>query len=119
MSRPDWKRCKFIDTSGVKLALTRSYGRAPRGERAGGSVPINYGSKITVISALSTEGLDALMAVAGATDGEVFRVYMNRVLCPSLRRGDIVGMDNPGAHKVSGIREAIESRGATLIYLPP
>lgn len=119
MSRLDLKLFKFIDESGVNLAMTRLYGRAPRGERAVGSVPINYGSNITIIGALGVGGLDALMTVDGATDGEVFRVYVNRVLCPRLRPGEIVVMDNLGAHKVSGIREAIESRGAKLIYLPP
>jgi transposase len=115
----DFHRLKFIDESGVNLAMTRLYGRAPRGERAIGSVPINYGSNITIIGSLGASGLEALMTVDGATDGEVFRVYVRRVLCPSLKRGEIVVMDNLGAHKVSGIREAIESRGAKLIYLPP
>jgi transposase len=115
----DCKRFKFIDESGVNLAMTRLYGRAPRGQRAVGSVPINYGSNVTLIGALGAGGLDALMTITGATDGEVFRDYVNRVLCPSLRCGDIVVMDNLGAHKVSGIREAIEGRGAKLIYLPP
>jgi transposase len=115
----DFNRFKFIDESGVNLAMTRLYGRAPRGARAVGSVPKNYGSNVTIIGALGVSGLEALMTVEGATDGEVFRVYVNRVLCPGLHQGDIVVMDNLGAHKVSGIREAIESRGARLIYLPP
>lgn len=115
----DLNRFKFIDESGVNLALTRLYGRAPRGERAVGSVPINYGSNLTIIGAMGTSGLEALMTVEGATDGEIFRVYVGEVLCPTLRPGDIVVMDNLGAHKVSGIREAIEGRGAKLIYLPP
>lgn len=115
----DLRRLKFIDESGVNLALTRLYGRAPRGERAIGSTPINYGQNLTLIGALSSNGLDALLAIEGATDGEVFRAYTQRVLCPTLRPGDIVVMDNLGAHKVSGIREAIEARGARLIYLPP
>lgn len=119
MSRMDLSRFKFVDESGVNLALTRLYGRAPRGERAGGSVPINYGSNLTIIGALGATGLDALMTVDGATDGDIFRVYVKEVLCPTLRPGDIVVMDNLGAHKVSGVREAIEGRGAKLIYLPP
>jgi transposase len=82
-------------------------------------VPINYGSNLTLIGALGASGLDALMTVDGATDGEIFRVYVGEVLCPTLRPGDIVVMDNLAAHKVSGIREAIEGRGAKLIYLPP
>jgi transposase len=115
----DLRRLKFIDESGVNLALTRLYGRAPRGERAVGSTPINYGQNLTLIGALGSNGLDALLTIEGATDGEVFRTYTERVLCPTLRAGDIVVMDNLGAHKVSGIREAIEGRGARLIYLPP
>lgn len=112
-------RYKFVDECGVNLALTRLYGRAPSGDRAVGSVPVNYGSNITMIGALGLSGLDALMTVDGATDGEVFRVYIERILCPTLRVGDIVVMDNLGAHKVAGIREAIEAGGARLIYLPP
>jgi transposase len=101
------------------LALTRLYGRAPRGQRAQGSTPINYGQNVTLIGALGSDGLDALLMIEGATDGAVFRAYTERVLCPTLETGDIVVMDNLGAHKVSGIREAIEARGASLIYLPP
>lgn len=119
MSRLDIDRLKFIDESGVNLAMTRLYGRAPRGERAVGSVPINYGENLTIIGAIGTGGLDALMTVDGATDGDVFRVYVGEVLCPTLRPGDIVVMDNLGAHKASGIREAIEGKGAKLLYLPP
>ena len=115
----DLNRFKFIDESGVNPAMTRLYGRAPRGERAQGAVPINYGSNLTIIGALGRSGLDALMTVDGATDGDIFRVYVSEVLCPTLRPGDIVVMDNLGAHKVSGIREAIEGCGAKLIYLPP
>ena len=117
--RLDLKRFKFVDESGINLALTRLYGRAPRGERAVGSAPINYGQNVTLIGALGSDGLDALLTIEGATDGEVFRAYTERILCPRLESGDIVIMDNLGAHKVSGIREAIEARGAQLIYLPP
>lgn len=115
----DLRRCKFIDESGINLALTPLYGRAPRGARAIGSTPINYGQNLTLIGALGSDGLDALLMIEGPTDGEVFRADTERVLCPTLKAGDIVIMDNLGAHKVSGIREAIEGRGAKLIYLPP
>jgi transposase len=119
LKRLDLKRCKFIDESGINLALTPLYGRAPRGQRATGSAPINYGQNVTLIGALGSSGLDALLMIDGPTDGEVFRAYTERMLCPTLEAGDIVVMDNLGAHKVSGIREAIEARGAQLIYLPP
>lgn len=112
-------RCKFIDESGFNLAMTPRYGRAPKGERAVGSVPINYGKNLTLIGALSVNGLEALMTIEGATDGEVFRAYVEQGLCPTLKAGDVVIMDNLGAHKVKGIRAAIESQGAEVIYLPP
>jgi transposase len=99
--------------------MTPLYGRAPRGERAVGSVPQNYGENLTVIGALSVGGLQAVMTVEGATDGDVFREYVEQVLCPTLQAGDVVVMDNLGAHKVSGVRESIESKGAEVIYLPP
>jgi transposase len=113
------RRCKFIDESGINLALTRLYGRAPRGERARGGVPVNYGANLTIIGALGSAGVAAVMTVEGATDGEVFLVYVKRVLVPTLHAGDIVIMDNLGAHKVDGIKEAIEACGARVLYLPP
>jgi len=108
-----------VDESGINLALTRLYGRAPRGQRAVGSAPINYGQNITLIGALGRSGLEAPMMIAGAIDGDVFRMWTEQGLCPTLEAGDIVVMDNLQAHKVRGIREAIEGRGAKLIYLPP
>jgi transposase len=99
--------------------MTPLYGRAPRGERALGSVPQNYGENLTLIGALSLSGLQAPMTVDGASDGEVFRAYVEQVLCPTLESEDVVVMDNLSAHKVSGIREAIEAKGAKVIYLPP
>ena len=113
------KRGKFVDESGINLALTRLDGRAPRGERAVGSVPQNYGVNVTLLGALSRGGLEAPMTVEGASDGEVLSAYVTHVLGPTRKRGDIVVMDNLRAHKVSGIREALEARGAKLLYLPP
>jgi transposase len=119
MAPLELKRLKFVDESGVNLALTRLYGRAPTGERAIGSVPQNYGSNITLLGALGVTGVTALMTVEGATDGEVFLAFVEQVLCPTLGPGDIVVMDNLSAHKVAGVREAVEGHGAQLIYLPP
>lgn len=110
---------KFIDEAGVNLAMTREYGRAPRGERVVGAVPQNYGANVTMMAALSLRGVEAVMTIDGATDAEVFRAYVEHVLCPTLVPGDIVVMDNLRAHKVSGIHEHIEAHGAQLIYLPP
>lgn len=110
---------KFIDEAGVNLALTRLFGRAPRGQRVFDRVPHNYGANVTMIGALSLQGLDAVMTIEGATNGEVFRAYVEQVLAPTLQSGDVVVMDNLSAHKVAGIREAIEQRGAQVHYLPP
>jgi transposase len=115
----DEKRLKFVDESGVTLALTRLFGRAPVGMRAVGSVPQNYGQNVTLLGALSLTGMQALMTIEGPTDGDVFRVFVTQVLCPTLCPGDMVVMDNLGAHRVAGIREAIEGCGAQLLYLPP
>ena len=115
----DLERLKFIDESGVNLAMTRQYGRAPRGERVVGAVPQNYGANVTMIAALSLRGVEAVMTIDGATDAEVFRAYVEHILCPTLVPGDIVIMDNLRAHKVAGIHEPIEAHGAQLLYLPP
>ena len=115
----DLSRFKSLDESGVNIAMTRLYGRAPRGERAVGSAPKNYGENVTMLGSLSASGLEALMTVNGATDSAVFLAYVRAVLAPTLSPGDIVVMDNLSAHKVAGVREAIEACGATVIYLPP
>jgi transposase len=115
----DLRRLKFVDESGVNLAMTRLYGRAPTGERGIGSVPQNYGQNVTMLGALGVEGLQAVMTVDGATDTDVFRAYVKQVLGPTLVPGDIVVMDNLRAHKAVGIQQAIARRGARLLYLPP
>jgi transposase len=99
--------------------MTRLYGRASRGERVVGTVPQNYGANVTMLAALGSHGVDAVMTIDGATDTKVFRAYVEQVLCPTLRPGDIVIMDNLRAHKAAGIREAIEQAGAQVLYLPP
>ena len=99
--------------------MTRLYGRAPAGARAVGSVLWNYGPNVTLLGALGTTGLEALMTIDGATDGAVFRAFVEQVLCPTLQAGDIVVMDNLRVHKVAGIQDAITGCGARVIYLPP
>jgi transposase len=115
----DSARFKCIAASGVNLAMTRLYGRAPRGERGVGTVPQTSGAHVTMLAALGSHGVEAVMTIDGATDAEVFRAYVEQVLCPTLRPGDIVIMDNLRAHKAAGIREAIEQAGAQVLYLPP
>ena len=119
ITRLDLRRLKFIDESGVNISMTRLYGRAPCGERVVGSVPQNWGQNITMLAALSVQGVEAVMTVEGATDGAVFRTYVEQVLAPTLSIGDIVVLDNLSAHKAAGVREVIEARGAEMIYLPP
>jgi transposase len=119
MTSLDLRRLKFVDESGVNLAMTRRYGRAPTGARVLGHVPQNYGPNVTLLGALGVQGLHAVMTVDGATDTEVFRAYVKQVLGPTLAPGDIVVMDNLRAHKAVGIQQAIARRGARLRYLPP
>jgi transposase len=115
----DLRRVKFIDESGLNIAMTRLYGRAPRGERALGRAPQNYGQNVTILGALSCTGLEAVMTIEGATDADVFRAYVCEVLCPTLHEGDLVIADNLSAHKAAGVQEAIAATGAGLLYLPP
>jgi transposase len=112
-------RLKFIDESGSNLALTRLFGRAEPGERVCEGVPQNYGENVTMLAALGLQGVSAPMTVNGAVDGAVFLAYVRQVLMPTLSEGDIVVMDNLGAHRAAGVAEAIEARGARLEYLPP
>jgi transposase len=99
--------------------MTRLYGRAPAGQRVVGSVPQQYGPKVTLRGALGSPGLQAVMTVDGATDTEVFRAYVKHVLGPPLAPGDSVVMDNLRAHKAVGIQQALARRGARLLYWPP
>ena len=115
----DARRCKFIDEAGGNLAMPRRYGRAPGGARVIGAVPQNYGAKVTMLAALGSDGVGAVMTSDGATDAEVFRAYSEQVLRPTRRAGDIVIMDHLRAHNAAGIREAIERAGAQRLYLPP
>jgi transposase len=109
----------FIDASGVNLAMTRRYGRAPRGERVMEAVPQHYGPTVTMLAALGSHGVEAVMTSDGATDAEVFRLYVDQGLRPTLRPGDIVILDNLRAHKAAGLREAIVGAGARLLDVPP
>jgi transposase len=109
----------FIDEAGSHIAMTRDYARAPRGERALGSVPRNAGTITTMIGALDVTGVRAMMTIEGATDGEVFETFLERVLLRKLRPGDIVVLDNVGAHRTPNVRRLIEEAGATVLYLPP
>jgi transposase len=113
------RRFVFVDESGVNTAMTRRYGRAPRGERAHDSAPRDYGSHTSVIGAMGLRGLVAALTVEGAVDTDCFNAYAERVLGPRLRRGDVVVLDNLTAHWASRIEEVAEARGARVLWLPP
>jgi len=99
--------------------MTRRWGRAPKGERMAEGTPQGHWKVLTTLGALSLRGLEAAMTIAAPTDGEVFTAYVEQVLCPKLKAGDTVVLDNLSAHKVGGIRQLIEGCGAQLLYLPP
>lgn len=115
----DPSRLVFIDESGATTAMTRLRGRAPRGERVHGTTPHGHWKVTTIIGALRWSGMVAPMTIDCATDSDVFRIYVERILVPSLRKGDVVVMDNLSAHKAAGIAELIEAAGAELVFLPP
>lgn len=117
--RLDPKRLVFIDETSVASNMTRLYGRAPRGERLVQKVLHGNWHSTTFIAALRYSRVTAPFVLEGAMNGETFRAYIEQILAPTLRSGDIVFMDNVPVHKVAGVREAIDERGATLIYLPP
>jgi transposase len=120
-----WRRVRrvrqrrFIDEAGVNLAMTRLHGRAPRGERVRESVPRNYGAHTSVIGTLGLAGPEAVWTVEGAVDTDVFNVYVERVLRPTIRRGDILVLDNLRAHHASRIEEVAAECGAGVIWLAP
>jgi transposase len=99
--------------------MTRLWGRAMRGQRITEATPQGHWKVLTILGAISLRGVVAAMTIESATDGDVFRVYLEQVLCPKLQPGDLVVMDNLSAHKVKGVRELIEASGAELVYLPP
>ncbi|MDQ1470797.1 MAG: hypothetical protein QOJ99_2277 [Bryobacterales bacterium] len=99
--------------------MTRRYGRAMGGERVNEGVPAGRWSTLTVLGAVSISGWVATMSIEAPTDGDVFLAYLEHVLCPQLKPGQIVVMDNLGAHKVDGVKELIYQTGASLLYLPP
>jgi transposase len=115
----DPERLIFVDEAGSNISMTRTHARAPKGARAHGSQPFKWGDNITMIGGMGLRGVVAMMTINGGTTGQVFRAFVDQVLGPQLRPGDIVVMDNLSAHKVAGIRKAVEARGARAVYLPP
>ncbi len=99
--------------------MARTHGRAPRGQRLRAAIPHGHWKTTTFVAGLRTSGMVAPMVLDGPINGELFQAYIDQVLVPELRPGDIVVMDNLGSHKGAGVREATEAAGASLLYLPP
>jgi transposase len=99
--------------------MARRYGRAPRGQRLVAGVPHGHWKTSTFLAALRHDRITAPCIIDGAINGETFLAYVEQFLVPTLSPGDIVILDNLGSHKVTGVRQAIEAAGATLLYLPP
>jgi transposase len=116
--RLDARRLVFLDETSANTKMTRAYGRCPRGERLVASAPFGVWKTVTYTAALRCDGLTAPFILDGAMNGEAFLAYLDQVLVPSLKRGDIVVMDNLPVHKIESVRETIEAAGAKLKLLP-
>lgn len=108
----------FVDECGSNIALTPLYARAPRGQRAYGAVPRNWGKNTTLVAGLTLAGIQAPMMLEGAVDTLAFEAYVEHVLAPSLRPGQVVVLDNLSVHKGMRVRQAIEARGCQMLFLP-
>jgi transposase len=120
-NQPDLEpeRLVFIDETGADTKMARRRGRSQRGERCRASVPHGHWKMTTFTAGLRLNGMTAPLVLDGPMDGECFLAYVEQILAPTLRPGDVVVMDNLPAHRVNGVRGAIERAGAKLLYLPP
>jgi transposase len=114
------ERFVFVDECSSNTSLAPLYGWSRRGERAHQKAPRNWGKNITLVSSISKKwGMGASLVVEGSTNGTVFQAYVQDVVLPTLKRGQVVVMDNLSAHKGERVLELIEAKGCELIYLPP
>jgi transposase len=109
----------FLDESGVTTSMTRLYARGFDGLRIHESTPESHWKVLTTLGAMSLGGMVASMTVEAATDGDIFEAFLEQALCPKLKSGDVVVMDNLSVHKIERVRELIEGAHAELLYLPP
>jgi hypothetical protein len=114
----DARRLVFVDEMGTNISLSPLYVWAKKGVRAHCWVPRNRGANTTLLSSMSVDGMGQSLAVGGATHREVFEAYVQRILAPTLRKGQVIVMDNLTAHKGERVRELIEQRGCELLDLP-
>lgn len=115
----DVSKLVFLDETGASTNMTRTRGRAQKGQRCIASVPHGHWKTTTFIAGLRVDDVVAPMVLDGPMDGEAFLRYIKDFLCPTLTAGDIVIADNLPAHKVAGVKEAIQAVSATFINLPP
>ena len=115
----DPDRLVFIDETWASTAMARRYGRAPRGRRLRAGVPYGHWKTTTFVAGLRLNGMVAPFVLDGPINRNAFETYVEKVLLPELRPGDIVIMDNLSSHKGPNVREMIETAGSSLLYLPP
>ena len=108
----------FVDETSTNTAMAPRYARAPRGERAAGRVPRNHGPNVTLLAALTPGGIGPALVVEGAVDGAAFELYVERLLAPSLRPGQVVVLDNLSAHTGERVRGLVAAAGGRLLFLP-
>lgn len=113
------ERLVFIDESGLSTNMARLRGWAPEGERCRAAIPHGHWKTVTFVGGLALNGFIAPMLLDGPMDGECFLAWIEQMLVPALKPGHLVIMDNLPAHKIVGVRQAIETCGAGLLYLPP
>lgn len=118
-TRPDVARFHFLDETGLRLDYARTHGRAIGGQRVGGAIPLRRGSSLTLIGVLSVRGLGAVQVLKGALTQHSFALYVAHCLAPTLRRGDMLVLDNLAVHKIGGLREWLAKRGVEVLFLPP
>jgi transposase len=114
----DPRRLVFVDESSTNVAMVLRYARAPRGRRAFGKAPRNWGPNVTLISSITLGGMGASMSIEGSVDGESFGLFLREALCPALEPDQIVVMDNLSVHKGKAVKELVEERGCQLWFLP-
>lgn len=119
--RTEWNsgQVHFLDESGVFFGMTPRYGWGESNARVKGAAPVNYGTPWTMIATLGTEGVKAPWLLEGAMNAAAFSIYVTELLCPTLQPGDIVIMDNLSSHKQTSVVQAVEARGAQVVFLPP
>jgi hypothetical protein len=126
-ARGAWRRCYggvdprrlvFVDESSTNVRMVPIRARAPKGERTFGSAPKNWDENVTLISSISSEGMGPSMSMEGSVNGEAFVLYIEHFLCPNLKPGQVVVMDNLQIHKTKRVRELIEGCSCQLVFLP-